>query len=150
MMDFDEFAKFLAGSDKRVRPELEADAVKIGEIQKRIAVDMIGRENPKWPPLAESTVEEKTHLGYVGHVSATDPLLRVGTLRDSIEIEIEPTPLGVEIVLGSHDRIAVYQELGTSTIPARPFLATATLESMAPAAKILGQTAVDLLVPKGP
>ena len=112
MMDFDEFAKFLAGSDKRVRPELEADAVKIGEIQKRIAVDMIGRENPKWPPLAESTVEEKTHLGYVGHVSATDPLLRVGTLRDSIEIEIEPTPLGVHAYAG-------LERLNGARIPSR-------------------------------
>jgi hypothetical protein len=41
----------------------------------------------------------------------------------------------------------VYQEMGTSHIPARPFLATATMRSLAIAQDKLGKTAVALLAP---
>jgi hypothetical protein len=53
MMDFSEFAEFLAGAAERVRPELEVAAGKIGEAEKKAATKMIGHELPFWTPLAE-------------------------------------------------------------------------------------------------
>lgn len=147
MIEFEEYAKFLARSAKKVRAELLIDGEEIGEAQKKIAADMIGHEQPQWAPLAPSTIEEKERLGFTGKVSGTDPLLRTGTLRDSIQYEVDPIAKGVDITLGSHDPVAAYQELGTSSIPPRPFLSTAQLESVEPATKILGNTAIELLVP---
>ena len=46
------------------------------------AAEYVGHELPEWPPLAQATVDEKTDLGYVGHVSATDPGLRTGEMRE--------------------------------------------------------------------
>ena len=47
------------------------------------------------------------------------PWLRTGKLRASITCEATDTAA----VIGSSDPVAVYQELGTSAIPPRPFLA---------------------------
>jgi hypothetical protein len=149
MMTFEQFAEQLAKSATQVRPELEIAAAKIGEIEKKIAVEKIGREDNGWPPLAESTIAEKERLGFTGKISGTDPLLRTGEMRASITFEVTPTPVGVDLVLGSADPVAKYQELGTATIPPRPFLATATIESIPDAEKILGQVAVDLLAKEG-
>lgn len=147
MIEFDEYAEFLLRSATKVKPELMIDGEAIGEEQKQIARDMIGRENPQWPPLADTTIDEKTRLGYGGQVSATDPLLRTGALRESIDFNVDDVARGIAITLGSDDKVALYQELGTTTIPPRPFLSTAQMESVEPATKLLGETAVDLLVP---
>lgn len=148
MMDFQEFADFLAASTKRVRKGLTTTAAEIGVVQvKEAQVEIIGHELKEWAPLADSTVEEKERLGYTGQVSATDPLLRSGALRDSVSYKIEQVVTGVALTLGSTDKIAVYQEIGTSHIPARPFLATATIRSLAVAQEKLSKTAVALLAP---
>jgi phage gpG-like protein len=47
------------------------------------------------------------------------PWLRTGTLRDSIAHSADETGAAI----GSDDPVAVYQELGTRTVPPRPFLA---------------------------
>lgn len=49
----------------------------------------------------------------------TVPWLRTGALRDSIVSEVTES----RAVVGSGDPVAVYQEMGTRTIPPRPFLA---------------------------
>jgi len=72
---------------------------------------------PKWQQLAAETQAERTRLGY----TPNDPLLRDGTLARSIQITIE----GNTGYVGSDDPVAVYQELGTPRIPARPFLGPA-------------------------
>jgi hypothetical protein len=141
MMSFEELAKFLAKAAERTRPELLVAAGKIGEIEKKMAVDMIGRENPGWPPLAESTIAEKERLGY----PSPAPLLRTGTLRESISFEVESIGIGVKVVVGSDDLVALYQELGTPTIPPRPFLSRAVMDSLPESTAILGHTAVNLL-----
>lgn len=64
-------------------------------------------------PLVEATVEEKAHLGF-----PPDPLMRTGTLRDSIQVEVA----GMTALIGSPLDYAFYQEHGTTTIPPRPFL----------------------------
>ncbi len=95
----------------------------------------IGHELPEWPPLAASTVEEKERLGYTGHVSTTDPLLRTGKMRELIEVSIE----GLTGVLGSTDPVALWQELGTARIPPRPFLSLALFHSQPIADPIFGR-----------
>jgi hypothetical protein len=76
----------------------------------------MGTYDYDWPQLAESTQRERERLGF----AANEPLLRTGDLRESIEYTVLPREAAVEI--GSNDKIAVYQELGTSRIPPRSFL----------------------------
>ena len=97
-------------------------------LMKAVATDakaLIGHELDRWPPLADGTVAEKLLLGYVGHISATDPLLRTGDMRETIKHHAELTATGAEGVVGSGSKIALDQEMGTKHIPPRPFLAEA-------------------------
>ena len=88
---------------------------------------------PEWAALKETTIYEKTRLGYVGQVSATDPLLRTGMMRESIEGAAE----GLTGVVGTDDPKAKWQEFGatrvgrnrTGTIPPRPFIGMAMMEA---------------------
>jgi hypothetical protein len=119
-----------------------------------------GHELPEWAPLSQATLQGFRHprgfyipgkieLGYVGHKSATDPLLRTGATRDSIENTVG----GLEGVVGSPSKIALFQELGTHNaetgdIPPRPTIGLAASRS-APIAEIFfGQAAVRLLSPR--
>jgi HK97 gp10 family phage protein len=72
---------------------------------------------PAWAELAEFTVQDRL----AQHYSPDEPLLRDGTLRDSISYEVD----GLVAVVGSTSDIAVYQEMGTVKIPPRPFLGPA-------------------------
>ena len=101
----------------------------------------IGQEMPEWPALAVATVSEKERLGYTGHVSATDPLLREGTLRDSISHTVD----GRTAVVGSDDPVAIYQETGTNRIPPRPFLGSAAFRKGKEAAKAAGQAVANVV-----
>jgi hypothetical protein len=119
MREFDlaGFAKFVAeemtGNVKKAREmALEAGAQMIEDEAKHV----IGTYEFDWPQLAPATQADREAKGY----PANEPLLRTGELRDSIEhMIIIPGELAE---IGSNSDIAVYQELGTSTIPPRPFL----------------------------
>jgi hypothetical protein len=105
--------------------DLEAAGPKIIEracqiVQKK-AKAAIGKDHEEWAPLAESTIANKQHHGY----PTPKPLLRSGKLRDSIEYQVH----GLEGSVGSDLEIAVYQELGTSRIPPRSFLASSAIAS---------------------
>jgi hypothetical protein len=143
MIDFAEFAKQLAVAASRVRPDLERDLLAIGELQKTMAAEYIGREMPFWQPLAESTIRDKARKGF----EVPAPLLRTGDMRESLAVQVEPTPLGVEMAVGSDNPIALYQEMGTPTIPPRPFLAPSLVASLEYAQDKLSETAVALLTP---
>jgi hypothetical protein len=145
MMSFGELAAMLKRSANRCRADLEIDLASIGALAVPAAAELIGHELPQWPPLAASTIAEKERLGYTGQISATDPLLREGTLRDSIAAEVE----GLELVVGSPDPIAAYQEMGTARIRPRPFLGPAMLGSLDHAADRLGERGVKLTTPQG-
>ena len=93
---------------------------------------------PAWQELAESTKADRMNKGY----DPDEPLLRDGTLRDSIVHEVG----GLEAVIGSKLDIALYQELGTEKIPPRPFLGTAAFISKKKIEKILGAAAVSGLL----
>jgi hypothetical protein len=143
MIDFAQLAEQLAAAASRVRENLARDLAEIGEAQKKLATEMIGTEAPGWAPLAASTIADKARKGY----PVPAPLLRDGTMRDSLSFEVEPTPLGASMTLGSDDPVALYQECGTATIPPRPFLSTSAVAVMPVAEKLLGETAVALLTP---
>lgn len=88
-----------------------------------------------WKGLAPATVADRIASGF----PADEPLLRTGHLRDSIESRVEQGfRLDVEGVIGSDNEIAVYQELGTGTIPPRPFLGGAAFHKKEEVADILG------------
>ena len=110
---------------------LEQGAVMI----EREAKDLIGTEYPGWPALADVTVERKAAKGQTGRVSSTDPLYATGGLRNSIGYQVE----GRTAIIGTPDEVGVYQELGTSRIPPRPFLAAAAVRKGEDAAKAIGK-----------
>jgi len=87
-----------------------------------------------WAALADSTVEEKDRLGYTGHLSAEDPLLRTGELRDSIHHFVE----GETVFVGSESEVAVWQEQGTSKMPPRSFLGGAAVRKTDEAIDAIG------------
>jgi hypothetical protein len=89
---------------------------------------VIGTYDYGWPSLAPSTLAKK---------SADTPLLESGQLRTSIEWNASSNTGAV----GSNLDRAVYQELGTSRIPPRPFLAGAAL-AMEPKIHALFERAV--------
>ena len=82
---------------------------------------------PEWEELAPSTKADRVSKGF----TPNDPLLRTGELRDSIGHEVR----GRSVAIGSDLDIAIYQEMGTATIPPRPFLRIAAFRSK----KWLGQ-----------
>jgi phage gpG-like protein len=92
-----------------------------------------------WAPLADSTFAEKEKLGYA---PPDNPLLREGYLRDSIGHVVE----GHEAAVGSNDDVAVYQELGTKSIPPRSFLGAAAVHKEAEVVELLGEGVVSGLV----
>jgi hypothetical protein len=145
MMTFGEFAKVLERNAATLRPRLEFGLAKVGELTQTMAAEYIGREMPEWAPLAVSTVREKTRLGFTGHVSATDPRLRTGADRDSIEVVVE----GLEQAVGSKRETFKFQELGTAKTPPRPVLALAASRSLEYAAEVFGEIAASTVSPPG-
>lgn len=53
-----------------------------------------------------------------------------GRLRSSINWRIERDPFGLRAVVGTNVHYAVYQEFGTSKMPAHPFLRPALLAAL--------------------
>lgn len=93
-----------------------------------------------WDELADSTKDDKESGGYVGTdgMDYYQPLLRTGELRDSITYEAH----GNEAIVGSDSDVAMYQEFGTETIPARSFLGAAAFE----AKRAIGESAARTMI----
>lgn len=91
-----------------------------------------------WEPLAESTKADRVASGF----TPDDPLLRSGSLRDSIQHQVSH----LEAVIGSPDARMAYQELGTDKIPPRPVLGPAAVESKKEIEKIVAGAAVSGLI----
>jgi hypothetical protein len=108
---------------------------KVGELAETMAVHYIGTYQTGWPHLAESTLAKK---------SADTPLLETGEMRDSITRELDPLELAVTV--GSKSKIALWQEMGTSRIPPRPFLSLAMHRSLPFAQETFGKIAATILL----
>lgn len=85
----------------------------------------------EWVDLKQSTVDEKERLGFA---PPDNPLLRTGKMRASIEHTVK----GDEAHIGSNDDVAVFQELGTHTIPPRSFLGVAAFQTAPEVARVVG------------
>ena len=113
-----EFAAHVATVQADIRAAEEAAVVKGCKIVQRTAKGMIGHEQPFWQGLKPETIARKAR--------GNTPLLETGELRASIEMSAPHREVD-EVVgyVGSNNEKAVFHELGTSKVPARPFLATA-------------------------
>jgi len=146
-MQLTEFISFLTRApvevDHAVHVGLERAARLIeAEAKEEIGVYQ-GAAGPfqQWKELADATKADRLAHGY----SENDPLLRSGEMRDSISHAVGKD----EAVVGSNSLIAVYQELGTSRIPARSFLGGAAARKAGEVANILGHAALLGLVGGG-
>ncbi len=101
---------------ERLRPQ-EVMAKVLAEQAQRIAARV--REGLSEPP------------GGAGH---DEPWLQSGALRDSVGAQAE----NLQAAVGSSDPAAVPQELGTSRMPARPFLAPVAAEMGGEVARAVG------------
>jgi hypothetical protein len=105
---------------------IERDLTEVGpaviaracEMVLKEAKRVIGKGYPDWPALKADTIAEKVRQGY----AAPKPLLRTGDMRASIEYTVDKHKMEGEV--GTDSDIAVFQELGTSRIPPRSFLAS--------------------------
>ena len=70
------------------------------------AKEVIGTYEYGWPPLAESTLANKT--------TGDSPLLETGALRDSIQHRAEPTATGAEGLVYRGALTGLWAEMGTS------------------------------------
>ena len=102
---------------------LEHAAQIIEDESKRV----IGTYDYGWASLAESTLKRK---------GADTPLLETGEMRDSIE----HVSNSHEASIGSNNQKAVWQELGTRSIPPRSFLAGAAMHKEHEVVDLIGRT----------
>jgi hypothetical protein len=159
MMSFADFAKHLERAAAQCAPQLGVGLAKLGEHTRTVATEEFGHEMPMWEPLSQATlhgfrhpygfwIKGKEELGYTGHISATDPLLRTGATERSIDVAVE----GLTQAVGSPSRIMLFQEMGThnsvtGNIPPRPAIAIAAIGSLPYAEEVFGEIGVRLMTP---
>lgn len=107
---------------------------KAAKIIETEAKRVLGTYDYGWVPLKSETIARKAN--------GDTPLLETGEMRDSIEHTVQ----GRKAEIGSNSDIAVYQELGTSKIPARSFLAGAAIHKGKEAAHEIGLEVLSHLV----
>jgi hypothetical protein len=136
-----EFIAFLSEAPHRVSEQARDALERAAQVVEGEAKSEIGHYQGSagpftgWAELADSTKDERVRLGY----SENDPLLRDGTMRDSIGHEVEMTGLGEgQAVIGSASQIAEYQELGTDRIPPRSFLGGGLIRREAEVVELIG------------
>jgi hypothetical protein len=120
-----DFAAHLLTIDADLEVAREAAVVKGCQIFQKEAKAVIGtyKEGYNWPQLAPATQEDRVSKGF----PANEPLLRTGSLRESIEWTA-PVYEGEEVCgyVGTNHPVAKYQELGTSKIPPHSFIGGAS------------------------
>jgi hypothetical protein len=107
-----------------------------------------------WAPLADTTLQGwGGHPGKIalGYAPPDNPELRTGDLRDSIKHQAEQGVVigGAEGAIGSDEDNMVWQEIGTSKMPARSILGGAAVRKADVVAELLGRAAVMALVGAG-
>ncbi len=148
LSSFGELATILSGNLIAAMAASEAGLEQAAKIVQDDAQGRIGHYQAAvgpfqdWAPLADSTEEEKSRLGY----PLDAPLLREGQLRDSIVTEHS----ALEAVIGSKSPVAAYQEFGTETIPPRPFLGPAAFTNREKIREVIGTFTVAGLIGSGP
>lgn len=103
------FAAHVASMVAMVEHANHSALEKAGKIVEKEAKRVIGTYDYNWTPLAESTLARK---------ASDTPLLETGEMRESITHTVQDHTA----YIGTDNEKAIYHELGTSRIPARPFL----------------------------
>lgn len=143
MMSLKELDAMLSRSLATVVPRLEIGLDKVGMLAESIAAEIPGHDQPGWAPLAPSTLADKVKNNW----PVPSPLKRTGDMAASYKKEVDP--FGLEMIIGSPDKIALYQEMGTSRgIPPRPVCEAALKRSLPYAADVFGEIAISLLTGK--
>lgn len=143
-----ELAEKLELAANRVKSELVTPTEALMTLAAADAKARIGHYQDGWAPLAETTLHGwNGHPGKIelGYAPPDNPLLRKGDMRDSIQGLAMRTLFGAEGAVGSNSKIALWQEMGTSRIPPRPFLGPALLHSLDKANVIFGEFALKIL-----
>ncbi|KJH60941.1 hypothetical protein UF13_09150 [Pantoea agglomerans] len=141
-MDLEQFARELSSASASIATGLEAGFRLIVKEIEETAKEEIGVYQPAygpfeaWAPLAESTKAERVRRGY----SEDEPLLRSGELRESIQSEV----VGLAAIVGTKSEIGLWQEVGASNIPPRPFIGPAYVRKIDPLMEV-----IDLAFSKG-
>jgi hypothetical protein len=107
---------------------------KVGQVVTQEVYRVIGTYDYGWPTLAESTQSDRESHGF----PADEPLKRTGAMRDSVWYKVGHK----EVTIGTDNQIAVWQELGTSRIPPRPFLQGAAQHKMPETLEIIGRATI--------
>ncbi|WP_024517074.1 hypothetical protein [Bradyrhizobium sp. Tv2a-2] len=108
-----------------------------GKLVTKEVYRVVGTYDYGWKPLAPSTQDQRESLGF----EPDEPLLRTGSMRDSVWYKADHH----ECQIGTDNQIAVWQELGTSKIPPRPFLEGALKEKTPEVLDIIGHQIVGAL-----
>jgi hypothetical protein len=137
-----EFELMLEASLATVVPRIEIGLDKVGMLAESIAAEIPGHYQPGWAPLAASTLADKAAQGF----AVPSPLKRTGEMAESYRKEVDPFAL--QLVIGSPDLKALWQEMGTVHIPPRPVCEPALKNSLPYAADVFGAIAVSLLTGK--
>ncbi|WP_407146235.1 hypothetical protein [Bradyrhizobium sp. ORS 86] len=144
MISFEEFERQLASAVRTVKPRLAIGLDKVGHLAESLAAEYPGHQQPGWAPLAAATIRDKQAKGF----PVPSPLKRTGEMAASYRKEVDVAELA--LVIGSTEKIALWQEMGTSRgIPPRPVCAKALSNSLPYARDVFGETAIALLTGKG-
>jgi len=150
-MSLSEFAIHLAEVAATEAVEIQKGLGRAAEVIEKAAKKQIGHYQPAvgpfpaWAPLAESTQAQRERLGY----TPNDPLYRSGELKDHITHTVEAFEAMIGVKEGDVDErgtdigdIAIWMELGTRRVPARPYLGPAAYRTKKKVGRILAASAV--------
>lgn len=149
-------AHYRAMAEGGLEAELETVVVTVTARAVEKAKSYIGHQQDGWAPLSEATVEGFRHelgfwirgkreLGF--NPPDFEPLHRTGQLEESISGVTE----GLTGIIGSPDKVALWQEMGTHDarypIPPRPFLARALMMSTPDILDLCEEAAAKIMTP---
>lgn len=97
----------------------------IGEAVEKKAKGKLGSYQAGWAPLSDATIDDKARYGY----PIPSPLLRTGHMQGGIGHRVEANIVRVGASPAPDKPVALFHELGTSKMPARPFIGPAMAES---------------------
>lgn len=122
MMNAKEFAQLIPLLQSRVNNAITAGVHHAAVIITEEAKSQIGHPQSGWPPLADTTEKTKSAEGF----ATPDPLLRTGSLRDSIKYEA----VGHHATVSSDHTEAAIHEHGSDKVPPRPFISSAAMKKL--------------------
>ena len=157
----EEAADFLWSASERVHEELVGLVSTVTQGAHLLALSYVGNQQESWLPLSDATifgfrhaagfwVKGKADLGFAG--PDYEPLRRTGEMAASYATDLIEEPGLITGALGSPDKIALFQEMGTPSarypIPPRPVTAEAVMNMIPVALDLMEETMVSLLTPE--